>query len=157
MLAWIEENVKKFDGAAKDAKQDGAGSFGTFTVSGQETNKQFMAELKAKQEGIKKMGRKELEQELVKMGNSFNAAGIFLNQQLSGLERDISAQSEKSKLFEEEYILKQQRISSLYKLFKEEFGRHQMFKDAAMFLVGFIGGLVAAVIFVIFSIPSAGA
>lgn len=101
------------------------------------------------------MGRKELEQELIKMGNTFNSAGIFLNQQLGGLERDISAQVEKSKLFEEEYILKQKRISSLYKLFKEEFVRHQMFKDITMFFVGFVGGLAAAIIFVLFTIPNA--
>lgn len=61
---------------------------------------------------------------------------------------------EKSKLYEEEYALKQKRIGELYKAFKDEFLRSQMFKDAAMFLIGFVGGLMATVIFSVLSMPS---
>ena len=99
------------------------------------------------------MDNQQIEEELLKIGNAFNAAGLFLNQQLSGLEKDVAARAEKSKLFEEEYLLKQKRISSLYKSFKDEFLRHQLFKDAATFLVGFVLGLLATILFVILSTP----
>lgn len=88
------------------------------------------------------------------MGSQFGSAASYLNQHLGSLDKDLGSHLEKSKLFEEEYLLKQKRIGQLYKSFKEEFVRSQMFKDGAMFLIGFVGGLIVTVVFIVISMPS---
>lgn len=52
------------------------------------------------------MSGQQVEQEMMKMSNQFNQAASFLNQHLNSLDRDLSSHMEKSKLFEEEYLLK---------------------------------------------------
>ena len=42
------------------------------------------------------MGADQVDEELLKLGNNFNSAGIFLNQHLGGLEHDIQSQNEKA-------------------------------------------------------------